>query len=391
MTTQMYFPLGTSLELAQEGELDIVQRAKQASVLFDQLIVEVGMCQIEVSNDSRPMQRYVPPGKLTAASIDAVRRLESGTTAGLALRQLDDGRVEFLFGSNLPRLEGATYVEWEVAYRYIAEFHTPLLTPLAEQGADWLRAVSIGRDRGQGPRVTDAEIEPLPAGPASLEDLTYRFRLDAEAREVLGKALATQIETDPAGEQPSTTNALEGLMADNFAEAAQVAELFSATFNVTPAYANIASERGVPLSLPGEEGLRFFVPNLTALPWEAIAQFREHSAAKEARERLAAFEERALHEGQPGSPANIRATATQVTDCLVSAAQELAPSLTEDLRGPVLGTAVSIVPVVGQFLSLASSMGDLIAAVKQHQDYAGSWLAAIFELREEAIASLLDQ
>ena len=105
MTTKMYFPLGTSLELARSSSsLDVVQRAKQASVLFDQIVAEVGMYQIEVSGDSVPMQRYAPPESLTIAGIEAVRTLHAGTKAGLALRPLEGDQVEILLGADLPRL-----------------------------------------------------------------------------------------------------------------------------------------------------------------------------------------------------------------------------------------------------------------------------------------------
>jgi hypothetical protein len=391
MTTSMFFPLGTGLEPVPSGRLDAGRRARQAAILFDEIVVEAGMQQVDVrEGDNMPMERYFAAEGLSVAVIERQRVVEAGTTAGLALHRAGD-EIELLVGSGLPRIDGALYLEGVITQRYLAEFHSSVLDPLTALAPEWLRAVAVNRsDRENASIIESAAVKALPATSDHDDRQMLRFTLDHDEAEQLSEELSKQLsDQDTAQPEPPPGDPLRTILGPHFSEAAELADHLDATFNVTDVYAALALERGVAPAIVGEESLRIFIPNVSSLPWEAICEFREHPAAAEARERLRAFEERALSEGLPGSADFIRSTATEVTGCLVAATRDLAPNLPENLARPVAETAVGVIPVVGQYLSLASSVADMIAAVKQHHAYSESWLAAIFELREEALASLV--
>jgi hypothetical protein len=50
--------------------------------------------------------------------------------------------------------------------------------------------------------------------------------------------------------------------------------------------------RGIQPEHTGAEALAITVPNVGSLPWEAIAEFREHPGSQEARARLRQFDAR---------------------------------------------------------------------------------------------------
>ncbi len=86
----------------------------------------------------------------------------------------------------------------------------------------------------------------------------------------------------------------------------------------------------------------------------------------------------------------MRQTGRAVSDGLIGAVRDLAPSLPEDLQSPLMGSAIGLVPIVGQYASLAISMGDVISALQQSQEFEGSWIAAVFELRDAAAEAVID-
>lgn len=379
------FSLGTGVEVAVgQRDLQAVERAKQASVLFDEIIIESGLQIVEIPAGGAPNTRRIPRERVSPDLLLHSRTLEEGTTSGMGLRRVDDG-VEILFGSNLPRLEGCTYHEWPVAYRYISEYHTGLLDNLARRGADWVRVVRISEKPGSDLKVVADDLsvlEPIPG--ATLEPLTVRLTVD-EARDVV-EQLNEALQRDESGERPlPKPRALEDApLVEALKNALQLAHGLSAVPALSSAFGRIAAERGVSIQLPGVESLGFLVPNFSVLPWEEIARFRDHQGSVEARARLREFESEVASRELPGSARYVRETGQAVSSALMATARELAPSLPDDVRGPVLGSAVGLIPVVGQFASMAVSMGDIVAALHRSQEFEGSWVAAVFELRDAA-------
>jgi len=313
----------------------------------------------------------------------------------MGIRRADDV-VEMYFGTNLPRFDDCSYTEWPVAYRFVAEYHSGLLDDLARGGADWVRVISISGGDTSGPSIVAGELSVLePVERVELEPIVLRLSPEqiADLVEQLGARVREIQERQPVAptRSPSSEPRVDDhVLIEALTETLQVANRLNAVPAISSAFQAVASERGVPVQLPGVESLGFLVPNFSVLPWEEIARFRDHPGAVEARGRLREFEAEVATRELAGSAEYIRTTGRAVTEALVGAARDLAPSLPEDIRGPVLGSAIGLVPIVGQFASLAVSMGDIVAALRLSQAFEGSWVAAVFELRDAAADAAID-
>jgi hypothetical protein len=376
--------------------LEAVGRAKLASVLFDEVVFESGLHVVEFGPDRLLSgRRRVGMTGMSSALLKSWRTVARGTKSGLAIRAFED-HVELYAGSDLPNLPDATYYEGEVAFRCVCEYHSGIMDELARLGVDWARAVTVTQSAAEKPDITDEPIAMLPATASStgVEQskpyVVLRFTLDEAKR--LGDLLnagAHDLATDP-GPSDAVDEPLHRALAEGLAEAISIADLLGAVPIMSSAYEQVARERSVPIGMPGAESLGFVIPNLSSLPWEAIAQFRAHEGSVEARARLREFEASAAAREPQGSVALVRATGKAVSDGLLSVVNDLSPSLPQSLRGPILESAVGVVPLVGQYASLAISMGDAIATLREHRAFQRSWVAAIFELRDAAVDTLID-
>src|SRR5437016_5570138 len=105
--SRIVFPLSTSLEVATGQEtLSAVERAKQAAILFDEIIFEEGLLVVEVGSTSWPIGRRAPASALSAEYLGATRTVQEGVKGGLMVRA-SEGHLEMGFGLNLPRYEDA--------------------------------------------------------------------------------------------------------------------------------------------------------------------------------------------------------------------------------------------------------------------------------------------
>ncbi len=399
-TSRALFTLAAGVEVATgQTTLEAVGRAKLASVLFDEVVMESGLHIVEMSAASPAAIRRLSAAAISQQLLKDTRTVERGTRTGVAIR-IGDGDVEFYIGTNIPRLPGAQYSETEVEFRYVSEYHTGLLDELAQIGADWIHVIEVTRETDKETSVKPCQLAVLDPFNESDEPYAIAHLTSDEARDLAEKlmALATddnetenpaysrrQRETTPADAGP-----YEYLLAEDLAEAIHVANRLNAVPTLSSAFERVASERGVPVGIPGAESLGLVVPNFSVLPWEAIARFRDHQGAVEARGRLREFEMEAAAREPYGSAELVRDTAREVAKGLLGVVGDLAPKLSDDLRGPLLGSSVGLVPVVGQYASLAVSMGDAISALHQHRAFEGSWVAAILQLRDAAADAAID-
>lgn len=379
------FSLPTGLENALGGpQREAVKRAKQASVLFDEVIIESGLRIIEMAPSRVLAVINKSPGTLSPAVLEQARDLPEGSKTGVAVVR-EGEKVCLYMGTNLPRMEDASYAENDVAARYIGEYHSGILEDLARSGAAWVQVVSISRQPGEEPEILNRELDSLPEEPED-PDLIAKVELTAQEAQEFGHALADsgEVTADQGSGMEVADLSAQGFLASDLAEAIELGRRLDAIPALSGAFATVATERGVPVRLPGEESLGFMVPNFSILPWEAVAEFRDHPGCLEARERLRAFDARAGSEEAPKEIGELRATGEAVADGLFGAVKDLAPKLPDEIARPLAGTAVGLVPVVGQYASLALSMGDMIAAVRDHERFEQSWIAAIIELRDAA-------
>lgn len=388
------FSLPTGVEaVTDRSGLRAVARAKQASVLFDEVVIETGMRIIELSERGVIAVMDRPASLITPALVNSSCSLAKGTKNGIAIVPGGD-KIKIHVGTGLPRIEGAKYMEEEVTARYLSEYHTGILEDLASLGVSWIRPVSIKRPGDEEAEVQDHQLERL-SNDVERVSLVTSLELNADEASRLSEELSDAIsETESKAASVPAQEArgmpTERVLASDLAEAVKLGDQLGAIPALSSSFAQVAADRGVPIGLPGAESLGFIVPNFSALPWDAIARFRDHQGAMEARTRLREFEEETSMHERHQSPEFIRNTARAVTEGLMGAVKDLAPSLPDDLSSPVLSSAVGLVPIVGQYASLAISMGDMISALREHEKFEGSWIAAVFELRESAADAAID-
>jgi hypothetical protein len=81
------------------------------------------------------------------------------------------------------------------------------------------------------------------------------------------------------------------------------------------------------------------VPNVGALPWEAVVQWREHPGSQEVRGKLREFEERAAKAEPEEAEGFLKQVAREVINGYEAAYRELLPSLPEELQKEMAKTA----------------------------------------------------
>lgn len=133
----------------------------------------------------------------------------------------------------------------------------------------------------------------------------------------------------------------------------------------------------------GAAALSIVVPDLTHLPWGAIAEFRDHPGSHEARHRLRDFDANArLGEFDICDRQRFdRLVAHEITRSLMAAWRETRPKIKIELPKEAALTGIGFVPLVGPALSLGASLGDTQLHAQRH---ARSWISALWNLLDTA-------
>jgi hypothetical protein len=92
------------------------------------------------------------------------------------------------------------------------------------------------------------------------------------------------------------------------------------------------------------EALAVAVPNVGALPWEALLEFRQHRASQEARAKLREFEARVADGESERGHEYLRKVHAEVTTAPFQALEEPRRSLPAQPAGAALKTGVSLGP-----------------------------------------------
>lgn len=340
-TSKIFFPLRTSVELFEDPDSPAaVTRAKQAAVLYDELVFEVGLYDVSITpQGSRDWT--TPPTWLTPERLQDSRcRPDPGTQISLAVGPEGGDEMFTLFDAPL-------------SIAYAAEFHTSILDDLEEFEPEWIKTVEL-------PNSFPAS---RPVGEA-IGRLNFRDRSD--------QALMPELK--------GTDSFLRQFVIKSFNRDSVVAANLGASFNVSSLFTPMLNKRGFRYDRSGSESLRLFARNLGALPWEAVVGFREHPGSQEARSKLREFEERAATEEPQDAYDFLARVSQETTDALLAAWEDLRPSLPEDLAREAVATGVSFVPIVGPFLGPGVSAGhSAYEALKDRR----SWLAALMVLRHD--------
>jgi hypothetical protein len=153
-----------------------------------------------------------------------------------------------------------------------------------------------------------------------------------------------------------------------------IAEEMGATVNITARFWPMIDRTDLGAVNAGDHALECFVANLDGVSWENVIAFRDHAGAREAREKLKDYEQRAL-DAEPEGLADFRLRLSQeITHDLQQAWQDMKPSVGLDIFRQGLTTAVStLIPVVGP----TSSVMETALHAREHKR---SWRAALMKL-----------
>jgi hypothetical protein len=335
------FPLRTSVELFKDRRSpQAITRAKEAALLYDQLIFEEGLYDISITPNGA-FDAWLPPDDLTAELLERSREpVPPGTSTQVSVQKQ-------AYAGGPPVGDAHAIVEGPVSVQYVSELHTGILDELKLFDLDWVKSDVIG-----------TIPTPSPIGRAIWE-LNYRDSAD--------KSLMSGVETFR-----------RGFIYKSFNRDSVVAGHFGAALSITGLFAPMVERRGIVAEHPGSEALDLLVPNVGALSWEAVVEWREHPGSQEARAKLREFEERAAQAEPEEAERFLKQVSREVINGYEAAYRELLPSLPEELQKEMAKTFISFIPAVGPFIEKGTAFAEIIAEAVANRR---SWVAAMMWLR----------
>jgi hypothetical protein len=343
----LFFPLRTSVELFGDATTPaIVTRAKEAAVLYDNLIFEDGVYTVEVL-DTGSTDNWEPRARMTADLLETTRQpIPPGTEISLAMGKQP--------ARGVPATEMVQMLRGHVEVAYATQFETGILDELRQFAPEWVATVETG----------GSNLDPNTLGEVAGR-LRFEYSRDTELL-------------------PGVNEFYRSWLVNTFTRDAVLAAHLDASFGITGLFAPIAERArgvlGIAPELTGAEALAIQVPNIGALPWEAVVQFREHAGSQEARAKLREFEQRAASDTDPGDAYEfLKRVSAEVNLAYQAAVDDMRDSLTEALTKEVAKTGVSFIPVVGPFLGYGASVAELGLDVLKERK---SWIAALMQLNE---------
>lgn len=340
--TRIFFPLRTSVELFQQPDsLAAAARVKQAAVLYDELIFESGLYDVTVTPQGSH-NWWTPPQQITAERLEDTRRpVPLGGQFTLAIGKQD--------APGVAAKEMHVAIQGEISARYVAEFHSGILAELEPLEPDWVSTVPAGATRpgNPGEPVWEA-IRELDFGDLGDTDLL-----------------------------PGAETFLRSFISSAFNRDSVLAAALGASFNLTPLFAPMLEHRAAATERAGSESLRILVPDLAALPWEEILEFRDHQGSAEARERLREFERLAVEQEPEDAYEFIVRVAHEVTRAQRATIEDMATNLPEEIAKQALLGGVSVIPAIGPPVA---HLAELASTVSEARDFNHSWIAALMKL-----------
>jgi hypothetical protein len=344
--SRVFFGLRSGVELFSDpASAQAVTRAKEAALLYDRVTFEIGLLDVTVG-EGGGSSFWIPPDQIT----DEMRaRARKPTQIGAPFSLSFGAQPER--GVPAAPEDMVTMVNTNVTHAYVAEYHTGILDETEPLELDWI------------------EIAHTPT---------------------------TFPSSDPVGQAISRTNFRDftdtDLLRDRHTFAA---DLFSKSFNrdstvagaldaaltVTPLFEPMIAQHGLKLDRPGDEALRILVPNLGRLPWEAIAEFREHPGCQEARARLREFEQRAAESEPEDAVAFLRSVAQEAARAYMQALEDRRTRIGAELAEEAVKTGVSMIPGVGPVVEKAATLAQIAREAGRERR---SWTTAVFKLADRS-------
>lgn len=342
---RLYFPLRTSVELFTDPtSVEPTARAKEAVVLYDEVIFEAGFFDITLVEDALSISAWHAPGSAAVGDLAEYRR-PPAPGAGL---ELSMGKTPTA-GSASAREVMHSLFEGKITTRYVAEWHSDVIEQLESLSPEWFRTIVINDDDGDLERLK----EPIEAAERSIFDSAPAVEMEAPREDFVAKALARD---------------------------SVVAADMEAAFSVTSLFEPFVLGGGATADPSGRTALGIIVPEVGKLPWEAVAEYREHPGSEDARGKLQEFEKRALAAGRDDPLEFQREVFRSIADDLFGAVEDLRGNVVKDLAAEAAKTGVSFIPVIGPVLGPGASLAQ---AIGEHMREERNWYAALMKLRKE--------
>lgn len=340
------FPLQTSVELFDDPTSPAATtRVKQAAVLYEELLIEGGLYEIDLTS-AGSFSNWLPPEHLTPERLVESRRvIELGAPVTFTIGE------EEAEGVPAPPEAMRTLVDAPLSKRYVAEFYSGVLDELAPFGPDWVRELVVPPKVPTATKLGHAIWRPNSAD--SFDKNLMRDR-DRWRRRFTYQA---------------------------FNRDAALAGSLDAAFNLTSLFEPMLARGQLEPRTAGETALRVVAPDLGRLPWEAIIEFREHGGSEEARAKLGEFDRRAAESESADALEYFARVSQEVTRALFQAVKELRPKLGEEVAKETAKTGVSLIPFAGPFLEKVATAAEL--GHETHK-WRHSWVAALMELGDRA-------
>lgn len=343
--SRMFFPLRGGVELFSDRAMpEAAARAKQASVLYDEVVFEPGLYEVSIA-EGGSNDWWIPPADLKRGQLGReIRMQEPGTNFSVAMG-LEGGH------------EMVSMIDSPLVVEYASEYHTGILNELASFAPGWVKVATLG-----------GNPFPMSTEPGEF----WRRQQRADQRD---EALMPEARRGPGRYK-------RNWIIKAFNQDAVASSIVGASFNPTSLFAPIARHRAGDLATDpprdGRTALEVLAPDLSGLPWETVLEFRDHPGSVEARAMLREFEEKAAEEEPADARAFFRGVQAQVTGALLWMIEGTRVPLPERMATEVVKQAVGIFPVVGQIAGAGLAAAEL--ATEWHRGR-HSWTAALMVLR----------
>jgi hypothetical protein len=334
--TRCVVPLRTSVEWFDNPLSPAIEgRVKQAAVLYDEVVVEDGLLEIDIT-DGGSIQQWLPPEMSTTERMAKANRpvaVGAPVTLSMAIQE----------GPGMPAEAEKAHVMMagQLQQRYVAELMYSVLSHVAEFNDGWA-TISFTGDRD-----------------ASSIDAGLPFK---SSQAVWDRTLMPELR--------QRSPWLREFAIKAFDRDAALAAAINADLHVSPLFKPIAAHRSStreprdgPLTT-----LEYLFPNVTAMPWQLVMEFREHEACLAARAKLRSIVDHAQEHGPYAAEARLSRD-------LVLAEKDLRRrhSFSERL-GKI---AASFVPLAG------GALGEAASAAADHERGKADWGAAVSLLAVE--------
>ncbi|HEX5712072.1 MAG TPA: hypothetical protein VFX85_02025 [Solirubrobacterales bacterium] len=336
LVRRLYFPLRSSVEFfAGPTSVAAGTRAKEGAVLFDEVWFESGMVIANVGEDAS-FTIYRPRHELGPEDLtDVGNAAKPGDNFVIAVGSEDS--------PGAPAAEMREVINTKAIERYAAEWHTSAIRELETLDVDWAKHGGL----------SDDELAKL-----------------AEPIREVGRHFKDQVATTGLPTFQATW-AAEALAHD-----AVVARRIDAAMNLTSLFEPFVAPEASGLG-SGADALGILVPNLEALTWENIAEYRQHPASSEARDKLREFERQALDQ-EPADAADFLAkVSTSITKDLMAALAETKINFGDALAAEAAKAGLSFIPFAGSLLGIGASALEI---ADQWASQRGRWYFALMKL-----------